>query len=168
RLWGIAAVFNWTVAAVLWPYLIGLSILTMVIAAFYFRMDRSHLKDHQVEAGVDNPLELKVAFIFAGLFVIMTILTQFVTHYFGDSGLKYLSALVGFTDIDPFVLSLLNGDYLANANVLAGAILIAAGSNNLLKAVYAFVLSEPKTARFSAGWLSALGLLTITLGWLFI
>jgi uncharacterized membrane protein (DUF4010 family) len=96
----------------------------------------------------------------------MAVVTQLVMYYFGDAGVKYLSVVVGFTDIDPFVLSLLNGEYQTPDSVIAGAILIAAGANNLLKGIYALVLGEKKAGRHSAFWLSVLGVLTITVGWL--
>jgi len=131
-------------------------------------MERGKGVHKTVKTSLQNPLELKVAFVFAGLFVLMAVLTQAVMHFWGDSGVKYLSLIVGFTDIDPFVLSLLNGQYSISSQMIAGAILIAAGSNNMLKAVYAWVLGEPKAGHYSAYWLIGLGILTISLGWLMV
>ena len=166
RLWVIAAVFQWAVAWILLPYLVGLGVLTIVISMVYLEMERrTGAKKVVHNTKMQNPLELKVAFIFAGLFVLMAVLTQVVMHFWGDAGVKYLSLIVGFTDIDPFVLSLLNGQYHTPMVMIAGAILIAAGSNNMLKAVYAWTLGEPRAGHFSAYWLVALGVLSIGLGW---
>jgi len=168
RLEAIALVFNWQVAKALLPYLLGMGAVTVVVAWVYMEMERRKGVHKTVKTSLQNPLELKVAFVFAGLFVLMAVLTQAVMHFWGDSGVKYLSLIVGFTDIDPFVLSLLNGQYSISSQMIAGAILIAAGSNNMLKAVYAWVLGEPKAGHYSAYWLIGLGILTISLGWLMV
>ena len=56
-----------------------------------------------------NPLEFKVALIFAGLFVIFTVLTHYTLIYAGTGGLNLLSFVSGFSDITPFILNLLQG-----------------------------------------------------------
>ena len=55
-----------------------------------------------------------------------------------NSGIYTLAAIVGVTDIDPFVLNLAQGGTTGmSETALAAAILIAASSNNILKALYA-------------------------------
>ncbi len=85
-----------------------------------------------------NPLELRSALVFAVLFVVISIVTTWVEGRYGDAGVYALAAVVGVTDIDPFVLGVAQGGAadlgLASA---AAAVLIAASSNNLLKAIYA-------------------------------
>ncbi len=103
--------------------------------------------------GPHNPLDLPVALLFAGLFVAFAALTAFVTRNFGATGLHVLSFLVGFTDIDPFVLSLLAGHYQVSDASVTTAILIASGSNNLLKAGYALALSRLRAMWPAAAWL---------------
>ena len=51
-----------------------------------------------------NPLEFKVALIFAMLFVVFTILTHYTLLYAGTGGLNLLSFISGFSDITPFIL----------------------------------------------------------------
>jgi uncharacterized membrane protein (DUF4010 family) len=165
RLWAIAAVFQWQAAVILAPYLGGFALLNLLLVMAFIQIERRRVEHKPVFTQAGNPLELKVAFIFAGLFVLMAVVTQLVTEYFGGEGLRYLSLIIGFTDIDPFVLSLLNGSYAADTALIASGILIAAGSNNLLKAVYALILGEPKAGRYSAIGLGILGVLTITFGW---
>jgi uncharacterized membrane protein (DUF4010 family) len=110
-----------------------------------------------------NPLDLPVAFLFAALFVTFAAITSFVTQHFGVSGLHVLSFMVGLTDIDPFVLSLLAGHFqVGNATVIS-AILIASGSNNLLKAGYALALSRQRAMVPAAAWLTVT--LFLSLAW---
>ncbi len=109
-----------------------------------------------------NPLELGTAFLFAAIFVAMLFLSQAALHYFGNTGLQVLSFIVGFTDIDPFVLSLLEGHFpTASLNQLAIAIVIAAGSNNFLKALYAVLVSNWRQARHAVLGLLVLGALNL-------
>lgn len=84
-----------------------------------------------------HPLELRPAFIFAALFVLFATLTDLVLRHYGISGLKSLSLVVGFTDIDPFILSLFSGHYAVAPSLVVTAVIVASGSNNLLKGIYA-------------------------------
>lgn len=103
--------------------------------------------------GPHNPLDLPVAFLFAGLFVAFAAITTVVTQHFGSTGLHVLSFLVGISDIDPFVLSLLAGHFQVSETAVITAILIASGSNNLVKAGYAMTLSRQKAMLPAAAWL---------------
>jgi hypothetical protein len=94
----------------------------------------------------------------------MMLLTQYVTQDYGKSGLEILSFIVGFTDIDPFVLSILTGKFSVTSVQIVAAIMIAAGSNNLLKAIYALWFGGVKNSYKSALWISLLGVVTIALG----
>ncbi|WP_297906649.1 DUF4010 domain-containing protein [Thiomonas sp.] len=109
-----------------------------------------------------NPLDLPVALLFAALFVVFAALTAFVTSRFGVSGLNVLSFVVGLSDIDPFVLSLLAGHFQVGSSAVIHAVLIASGSNNLLKAVYALGLSRRRDMLPAAAWLAASMLLSLT------
>lgn len=105
-----------------------------------------------------NPLDLPVAFLFALLFVFFAGLTHIMTAKFGVAGLHVLSFVVGFSDIAPFVLSLLAGKFAVSVQVLSGAILIASASNNLLKAAYAVIFSHNRQILPAAIWLVLLAL----------
>lgn len=84
-----------------------------------------------------HPLELKTAVVFATLFVLFATVTQLVVSHYGAAGVKTLSLVVGFTDIDPFVLSLFGGHFAITPHLIVAAVTIATGSNNVLKALYA-------------------------------
>ena len=72
------------------------------------------------------------------LFVVVSIVSTVAKSQFGVSGIYGLAAIVGVTDIDPFVLNLAQGGISGvQTTALAAAILIAASSNNVLKALYA-------------------------------
>jgi len=85
-----------------------------------------------------NPLQIPTALIFAVLIVVFSVISAWVKGAFGESGILVLSAVVGLTDIDPFVLNIAQGG-IAGMTVasLCAAVLIAASSNNLAKAAYA-------------------------------
>lgn len=91
--------------------------------------------------GHQNPFEIKPAILFAILFTAVSILTTVVTNAFGIGGLYALAAIVGVTDIDPFVLSLAEGGNQAISTLVA-AILIAMMSNTWVKGVYFSVLTQ--------------------------
>lgn len=89
-----------------------------------------------------NPLELSAALIFAVLFVVISFASAWVKTQFGQVGIYWLAAVVGVTDIDPFVLSIAQGGAKGlEPAALTTAILIAASSNNFLKSVYSIVFS---------------------------
>ena len=107
-----------------------------------------------------NPLELGAAFLFAGLFVGMLFVTHFALLYLGRAGLYALAALMGVTDVDPFILSLAeSGSALTPIALASGAIVIAAASNNLIKGVYAYGFADRRTGTQGLALLTALGLL---------
>jgi uncharacterized membrane protein (DUF4010 family) len=83
------------------------------------------------------------------LFVVISVATAWATRRFGAAGIYALAGIVGVSDIDPFVLNLAQGDAARiTVQVGGGAILVAASSNNLVKAVYATAYSQTH-ARFS-------------------
>jgi uncharacterized membrane protein (DUF4010 family) len=116
----------------------------MLICALQYRYLRPSPLETQIRPVSQNPLELGAAAIFAALFVLTSLLSTWVTMEFGIAGVYSLAAVIGITDIDPFVLNLAQGGTSGiSGDAIASAILIAAASNNLLKAVY--------TASFGGG-----------------
>jgi uncharacterized membrane protein (DUF4010 family) len=107
-----------------------------------------------------NPLELRVAFLFAALFVGLLILTDLVLTRLGRTGIYALSGVVGLVDVDPFVLGMTqSAEGLTPVSVAIKSILIAAASNNLAKGVYALAFSDRKTGIQSLLLLSGLSVL---------
>lgn len=145
-----------------WPLaLLGLLALGLALGMVWQQQQRQ--PDPAQHTNI-NPLGLGTAFLFAILMVVMLTLTHFVSHQFGSGGLKLLSLVTGFTDIDPFAVSLLGGSFDAVLpNQICGAMLLAAGSNNLLKGLYTLLLGNLKANLPVAGLLTLLGIATI--GW---
>jgi uncharacterized membrane protein (DUF4010 family) len=165
RLIVVALLFNLAIGKALILPFVTLSFLGFIISAFYLK-NQDKKKEHP-DIVDRNPLELKTAFIFAVLFVAMMILTQYVTQYYGKAGLEILSFVVGFTDIDPFVLSILTGKFSVTNIQIVTAIMIAAGSNNLLKAIYALWFGGIKNSYKSAIAIALLGVTTIVAGFFY-
>jgi uncharacterized membrane protein (DUF4010 family) len=107
-----------------------------------------------------NPLELGAAFLFAGLFVGMLLVTHLALLYLGRAGLFTLAGVMGVTDVDPFILSLAeSASSLTPVALAGGAIAIAAASNNLIKGIYAYGFGDRRTGMQGLALLSALALL---------
>ncbi len=162
RLIIIAFIFNIDIGKNLMLPFVLLALIGFLVSFFYLKREEK-LQEH-VGIVDKNPLELKTAFLFAFLFVFMILLTHFVTKHYGTLGLEILSFIVGFTDIDPFILSILTGKLSITVDQTIAAIMIATGSNNLLKAIYALWFGGVKNTYKSALWLFLLGVVTIILG----
>jgi len=86
------------------------------------------------------------------------VVTAWVQSGFGETGIFTLAALVGASDIDPFVLSLAQGGAPGmSPSAVAAAVLIAASANNLAKAAYAIGLAAAKRPAILLGALALLG-----------
>ena len=86
-------------------------------------------------------MEFKVALIFAGLFVIFTVLTHYTLIYAGTGGLNLLSFVSGFSDITPFILNLLQGTGSVAATVVMACTMQAIISNIVVNMCYALFFS---------------------------
>ena len=163
RLWGVIAVLGHRDAALRLALPFGvLCALSLAVAWLLWRRGAA-ASPAGARLQARNPLDLPVAFLFAGLFVAFAALTAFVTTRFGVRGLNVLSFVVGFSDIDPFVLSLLAGHFAVSESAVIHAVLIASGSNNLLKALYALGLSRRRSMLPAAAWLA--GSMLLSLAW---
>ncbi len=121
------------------------------------RADAEAARTVQQEQQPRNPLELTTAFLFAGLFLAMLVITQLAVQYLGRAGVDTLAAVMGVTDVDPFIMGLTQAAGTVTAvKVAAGAILIAAASNNIIKGFYAYGLGDRRTGKQSLALLLAL------------
>jgi uncharacterized membrane protein (DUF4010 family) len=148
RLFVLIIIFNSSLALIIWPYFICLFLVSIFTACCIYRNKKAERVDstHIIE-GHGNPLEFKIAIVFAILYLIFTSLTQLILQYFGATGLTVLSFLVGFTDIDPFLMNLFQGSYSVSEGLIAAATLQAMFSNNVLKMIYGVILSKDKVRR---------------------
>jgi uncharacterized membrane protein (DUF4010 family) len=164
RITAIIAIFNMPLARHLLLPLGTLALAASAICALqYWRVnpgpEQSKPQTPTLPPTVGNPLELGPAAVFAALFIATSLASSFATAQFGASGIFTLAAIIGVSDIDPFVLNLAQGGAGGVGEpTLAAAILIAASSNNMLKAFYAVVFGGARTTAASA---AALVLLAI-------
>jgi uncharacterized membrane protein (DUF4010 family) len=140
RLLAVTAIFNTALAGQLALPLCALAAAGFVICALQYWVFTKPAggTPATMKLGTSNPLELGAAAIFALLFIVTSLLTAWATKQFGVTGIYSLAAIVGISDIDPFVLNLAQGGLTGvPMSALVAAILIAASSNNILKAFYA-------------------------------
>ncbi|HYL27152.1 MAG TPA: DUF4010 domain-containing protein [Candidatus Nitrosotalea sp.] len=157
RLLAVCSIFNLTLGRALAVPLLALAALSGLAA--WQRARTAGQSKHK--ADFPNPLQLSTALVFALLFVAVSMLATLAGHYWGRSGIFALAAIVGVTDIDPFVLSVAQGGVAGiSIPVAASAILVAASSNNVLKAVYAVAFSGGR-GRLAAAMLGLLAVLGI-------
>jgi uncharacterized membrane protein (DUF4010 family) len=98
-----------------------------------------------------NPLQLGAAVTFAASYVVLAVASAWVGRNFGERGVYALATLTGFTDANPFVLSLAQGGVAGlPLRAAAAAVLVAASSNNVLKACYALAFGGARAARPAA------------------
>ncbi len=170
RLAILLALFNRPLMAVLWMPFLVLAVAATVFGWLWSRRADKGAQVMQRDLEPKNPLELTTAFLFALLFLVMLVATQLAVKYLGKAGVDTLAAIMGVSDVDPFIMGLTQAaGTLTAVNVAAGAILIAAASNNVVKGIYAYSLARGKTGALSLTFLIllALGGLVplIWLGW---
>lgn len=161
RLGVVVAIFNVPLAMRLAVPLCVLALAGAALALACLRFGRQIAGGIAVDVPTPaNPLELRSALVFAALFVLISIVTGWVETQFGRAGVYSLATVVGVTDIDPFVLGVAQGSVasLGESNA-AAAVLIAAASNNVLKAIYAASFAGWRRSFASAASLALLAAL---------
>ena len=157
RLAALVALFNRQLTEMLAPAFIVIAVLAIAIGWFWSR--RPDPVDSQIKREFEpgNPLELMSAFIFALFFLGMLVATQLAVTYLPKAGINILAAITGVTDVTPFVMGMTQAaGQLTPLKVAAAAVLIAAASNNIVKGIYAFSLSDRKTGIQSLSFLLGL------------
>lgn len=145
RILFLAFIFNREVAGMLAIPFIVMFIITFLLSKF---IDRKNQKKANIETAETkfesnkNPLEFRTAAIFGVLFVVFALVTDFVMKTYGSAGVTNLAFAVGVTDIDPFLLNLLQQKSGIGQMTIVLAILNATNSNNLLKMIYSVTLSS--------------------------
>jgi uncharacterized membrane protein (DUF4010 family) len=138
----------------------GLALASLAVCLFLWRRrDRAATGTASVAAG-ENPFELGQAIQFGLLFGVVTFVARAAQVYLGDGGLYAAGAIAGLTDVDAISLSMANvaAATPASTSVAATTIVIAAGSNTLVKAGIAVVTGSPGLRRIIV---SAAGLLIV-------
>ncbi len=154
--------FNRDLMRMLAPTLVVLAGIGIAVGWYWSRRGGVVAEEVARDYEPRNPLELGTAFLFAALFLAMLIGTHLAIAYLGQHGVYLLAALMGVTDVDPFIMSMTQAaPAFTPLQWAAAAILIAAASNNVVKGVYAYALAPRTTGLASLGLLlglAALGL----------
>jgi uncharacterized membrane protein (DUF4010 family) len=162
RLILLIAVFDLTVAA---RIAVPMTVLGLLAAGIAYWLAGRHVtvKDAEtIDVGKQrNPLELSSAVLFAFMFVLMTLATKFALDHRTLIGLRELSFLVGFYDIDPFIISLLQSRIAISHEEIAGAVIISTAGNNVLKALYVVIFANRSTAVWTVPTFVALAALSL-------
>ncbi len=142
----VIALFDLRLAVLLLPALLGLFLIGVAFAAWEWRRRTTAAASTTVPA--INPLQLATSVTFAAMFVLVTVTSSWVRMSLGQRGVLVVAVVAGAADVDPFVLSLAQGGVAGmSPRALAAAILIAASSNNALKAVYAAIFGGIRACR---------------------
>jgi len=145
RILFLAFIFYSQVAVQLAIPFIVMFLVTLILSKFGSGENQKNgLGDDQdiVATSGKNPLEFRTAAIFGILFVVFALVTDFVLKSYGSAGITGLAYVVGVTDIDPFLLNLLQQKTGITQVTIVLAIINATNSNNLLKMIYAVILSS--------------------------
>ena len=148
RLIILVAIFNWQLVRLLAVPFLLLAVAAGVTGLLWARRPDGSSEKLQRKHQHANPLELRAAFLFAALFLIILIFTKLGFSYMGNRGAYVLGAIIGFADVDPFIMSMTQtAGSTDQLSVIAGAILLAAASNNLAKGIYAFAFGSRSAGR---------------------
>jgi len=159
RILVLLAIFN---RALLAPLLMPFLLLGLAAAFGGFLWSRvpdreGSAPERQYEA--KNPLEIRPAFAFAAIFVVILVATDVVLSRFGRVGIFSLAAVMGCTDVDPFIMGLTQTAGSSTPLLTAAsAVAVATASNNAVKGIYAFLFADRRTGWRGLGGLVLLGL----------
>jgi uncharacterized membrane protein (DUF4010 family) len=136
------------IASIIFPYLLILFLISLLAGIVIYRIKNS------IDTGIStaikspkNPLEFRVAILFAIFYVLFSMTTHYAETNYGERGLHYISMLAGLADVDSFVLNLVQGHFMVSNLFIASSIIIATTANNVIKMVYCIALAEKQTKR---------------------
>ena len=146
RLVVLLTLFNRQLGAMLAPAFLVVAAVAIVAGWLWSRRPDADTSEFKRQYEPGNPLELIAAFLFALFFLGMLVATQLAVTYLGRAGVNILAAIMGVTDVDPFIMGMTQAaGKLTQLSVAATAVLIAAASNNLIKGIYSYSLADRKT-----------------------
>ena len=155
-------IFNRPLALAISPWFLPLAVLALGVGWVWSRIPSPEGDDPAPFAGTQNPLELLAAFMFAFVFLITVVATNLAVAHLGRGGVLSLAALMGATEVNPFIMSLTQEAGRATSLHLAlVGIVVATASNNLVKGCYAYFFARHtvNTGRWILLFMTALALL---------
>ncbi len=146
RMAALIGIFNWRLLAHLYVPLLVLAAIGAAGGWLWSLRPSDKSTEIKKDYVPRNPLELWVAFLFGGIFIVILVVTGWAVTHLGEKGLFGLAAIMGVTDVDPFILSLTqSAGTVTTMGPAVAAILIAAASNNAVKGFYSFAFADRKT-----------------------
>jgi len=168
RLAVLVFMFNAALGRMLAPVLLALGLVGIGAGWLMSRREDRGLPN-AAPPEARNPLDLKAAFLFAFVFLAITVITRLAVAHLGHNGLFGLAALMGVSDVDPFIMSLTQTAGAATPlHDAAVGVLVAASSNNVVKGLYARSFADRDTgnrALMGLCALAALGMSAVAFIW---
>jgi uncharacterized membrane protein (DUF4010 family) len=168
RLAALLALFNRGLLVKLGPAFAVLAVIAAAVGWLWSKVPDDDKREVKREFTPGNPLELKAALFFGLLFVGMLIATHLAVTYLGTAGVYALATVMGLADVDPFIMGMTqSAGTITPLQTASAAILIAAASNNVVKGIYAYTMSDRATGIRSLTLLVCLAVLgLVPLLWL--
>ncbi len=123
------------------PALVAMSVVCAGFAGWHLRRAGKQVEAQDVP--LRNPFSLTAAIKFAALFAVVLLVVKIVQAHAPESGLYYVAALAGTTDVDAITLSMAQYARSGSPNVASHAITIAVLSNTIVKTGMVAVLGTP-------------------------
>lgn len=142
----LIGIFSQATLTAIYPYLLVMAVVAAGVALYLHTKRPAPVTGEVEEEDSSNPLEFKVALIFAVLFVIFTVATHYTLMYAGTGGLTLLSFISGFSDITPFILNLLQGTGGVATLVITACSMQAIISNIAVNMCYGLFFAGKKSA----------------------
>ena len=157
RLGVVIALFNPRFALALLPALGALFAFGAGLAAYEWRRSVIAASDRNLEIPVVNPLQIPTALAFAVIFVVISVLTEWIPYFLWPDGRSGVGGH-GRNNRHRSV----RGQYRArrrsglSVSALSAAVLIAASANNIAKAIYARGFAGARSSRRPVAMLAVL------------
>lgn len=143
--------------------LLSLALLSYAIAVLAWLSERGALVPPALQPS--KPFQLRVALQFGLILALITLLSEAARRFLGETGIYGLAIVTGLSGVDAITLSLIYmADEPLSSTIAAKAILLAAASNSVMKAVLVSFLCGGSLARRIAVYASAL--LVVTAAWI--
>lgn len=126
----------------------------------YFMSKQSFERQTSYTHTIRNPINLKDALVFAGLYVLIVLLVGYAEEHLGTQGVYYAAAISGLTDVDAITISITN--YLGvsiHEKLAVIALVIASLSNTLTKYMLCLVFGNAPMRKYAS-----LGFIPLFLG----
>lgn len=154
----VAAV-NAALVPLILPGLAGLATVPLLAAVYVTRRHAS--RGEAGDIGIGNPLELTQALVIGALLAVIFVLSHAAEAWLGDRGIYALAVVSGLADVDAIALAVANQAREGLSDQVAGrAIILAALSNTVFKALFAAVIGGRELAK----WVVTFLLLAVAAG----